>query len=83
MNLVDNVNSVFKHAGRIGYLVPDISDIIYAVVGRCVHFKHVGSRALIYGTAGCALAAWASILGILAIDYLGKYLCTGGLSRSS
>ena len=83
MYLVDDIHALFKRCGSVDHLVADIADIVYAVVGGCVHFKHVGCRTRFDRAAGIADKARRAVYGLLAVDRLGKDLCAGGLTRSA
>ena len=46
MHLIDDVNLVFSHLGRDPYLVDEVPDIVYRVVGGRVEFKDVKGKIL-------------------------------------
>ena len=83
MHLVDDIDLVFTLGGRVGYLVADLSDVVHAVVGGCVHLHHVQNAAVVDASADLALTAGVTVLGMQAVDCLGKYFCDGCLTGSS
>ena len=44
VHLVNDVYAVFAFCGRIAHLIPDLSDIIHAIIGRGVNLYHVHRR---------------------------------------
>jgi hypothetical protein len=83
VNLVYDVNPVFKIRRRINDLISDITDVINTVVRCGVHFKHVCGRTRVDRLTSGAFAARASVYGRQTVDRLGKDLRAGGLSGTS
>ena len=70
-------------AGGIGCLVPQVADVVHAVVGGSVHFHHIEDAAIVDAFADLALAAGVAVLGMEAVDRLGKDLGAGGLAGAA
>ena len=83
MNLVYDVDAVFKECGSEADLVLEVTDVINAVIARRVHLDNVGSDAAVYRAAGLTPVAGIAVSRRFAVYGLGKYLGTAGLSRSS
>ncbi len=80
MHLVDDVDLVFTLGGRVGYLVADLSDVVYAVVGGCVDLYHIHGSACRYRAAGRARSAGITIHRMFAVHRPGENLRHGGLA---
>ena len=80
VHLVDDVYLIVAGAGGVGRLVPQIADIVHAVVGGGVHLHHVQDAAVVDAPAGLALAAGVAPHGVQAVDRLGENLGAGGLA---
>jgi len=83
VHLIDDVYLIMAGAGGIGCLVPQVADVVHAVVGGSVHFHHIEDAAVVDAFADLALAAGVAILGMEAVDRLGKDLGAGGLARAA
>ncbi len=83
MHFIDDIDLVFSFRGRIGDLLPDLPDIVHAVVGRRIDLNDIHGRAGRNGPAGCTCPARISILRMLTVDRPGKDLRDGRLSGSS
>ena len=83
MHLVDDIHLILAGAGGIGGLVPQVADIVHAVVGGCVHLHHVQQAAVVDALADLALAAGVAVMGVEAVDRLGENLRAGGLARAA
>ena len=83
MHLIDDVHFVLSLRGTVRYLFPDLTDIVHAVVGRRVDLDHIHRRSRRDRTAHRALAAWASVHRMLAVDRLCKYFRYRCLSCSA
>ena len=46
MDLVDYIDLIFGDRGSEGYFVYYLSDILYAVVGSCVHLDYIKDGAV-------------------------------------
>ena len=80
VHLVDDVHLIAADAGGVGGLVPQVADVVHAVVGGGVHLHHVQDAAVVDAPADGALAAGVAVLGVQAVDRLGKDLGAGGLA---
>ena len=47
MDLVDNINPVFRSGRRKGSFLPQVSDIFYAIIAGGVNFHHIHHGAVI------------------------------------
>ena len=83
VDLVDDIHLVAAHRGQIGHLVPQIADVIHAVVGGGVHFHNVHDGAGIQPFADLTFAAGVGAGGIQTVDRLGKNFGTGGLAGAA
>ena len=83
VHLIDDVYLIMAGAGGIGCLVPQVADVVHAVVGGSVHLHHIEDTAVVDAFADLALAAGVAILGMEAVDRLGKDLGAGGLAGAA
>ena len=82
MHLVDDIHPHFHLRRRINGVVPQVADVVYAVVGRGVDLQHVHAGAGIDGLAGFADVAGVTVVGIQAVDRLRQNLSAAGLARA-
>ena len=82
MHLVNDIDLISSLCGPVRDLVPDLTDIVYAVVRCGVDLDHVHGSSRCDGPAHLALPAWASVDRMLTVHCLRKYLRYGRLSRS-
>ena len=83
MHLVDNINPVLCTNGSIVSFLTQITDIVNAVVTCGVNLDNVKYCARINAAANLTFVAGVTVNQILAVNCLGKYLCTACLTRSS
>ena len=83
MHLVDDVNLIGADAGGIGCFVPQVADVVHAVVGGGVDLHHVQDGAVVDAAAHLALAAGVAALVVRAVDGLGEDLGAGGLAGAA
>ena len=83
VHLVDDIHLILTGAGGVGGLVPQVADIIHAVVGGCVHLHHVQQAAVVDALADLALPAGVAIYRVQAVDRLGKNFGAGGLAGAA
>ena len=83
VHLVDDIYFIPALAGGVGRLIPQAADIVHAVVGGRVHLHHVQDAAVVDTAADGALAAGVAVVGVEAVDRLGKDLGAGGLARAA
>ncbi len=69
--------------GGIGCLVPQVADIIHAIVGGSVHLHHIKDAAVVDALADLALTAGVAVVGMQTVDRLGKNFGTGGLAGAA
>ena len=67
MNLVDDVYAFLQHGWGIDNLVPQVADVIYAVVAGSVDFQYVRGIAAVDGFARKATVAGIPVDRLLAI----------------
>ena len=70
MHLIDNVDLVFSCGGRIGDLLPDLTDVVHTVVGCGIDLDDVHGSARSDGLAGRTFPAGISVHGMLTVDGL-------------
>ena len=80
VHLVDDVYLVPAGAGGVGGLVPQVPDVVHAVVGGGIHLHHVQQAAVVDAFADLALPAGVSVDRMQAVYRLGKDLGAGGLA---
>ena len=83
MNLVDNIDAIFKHCRSINDGITDITDIIDTVVACGIHFKDIGSNLIFYSKACFAFPAGITFAGRKTVNGLSKDLGAAGLTRSA
>ena len=83
MNLINNIYLIPPFCRAVRYFLPDLADIIHAVVRRRVDLDHIHRSSRRHRTAHGTLAARTSVLWMLAIHRLGKYLRHASLTRSA
>ena len=83
VDLVDDIDALFQRGGGKGGLLPDVPDVVHAVVGGGVDLTDVQSRVLQNSPAGGAGVAGAAIDGVLAAHRPGQDLGAGGLSGAA
>ena len=83
MHLVNDVHTLFDGNGGEHGLLTKLTDIVNTVVGSGIYLNDIKNAAVLDAGTGRAFAAWITVFGMLAVQGLGKNLCTGGLARSS
>ena len=83
VHLVDDIHLILAGAGGVGGLVPQVADVIHAVVGGCVHLHHIQQAAVVNAFADLARPAGIAIDRMQAVDRLGKDLGAGGLAGAA
>ena len=83
MHLVDDVHLIGADAGRISRLIPQVADVVHAVVGGGVDLHHVQDGTVVDAPAHLALAAGVAALVVGAVDCLGENLGAGGLAGTA
>ena len=82
MHLVDDVYLIPAYRRQIGYLVPQVADIIHAVVGGCVHLDDIHDGAAVDALTDLTGTTGISAGMIQTVHRLGKDLGTGGFAGS-
>ena len=82
MHLVDNVNFIFAFRGRIGHLIPNLTNIVHTVIGGRVDLNNIHGRLGVNSLTHLTFIAWTSVHRMKAIDRFGKNFCHGGLARA-
>ena len=70
MNLVNNIDAELTVDGRKAGFVPDIADIVNAVVACGVNFNNIKHSAGVYPTANFTFVAGIAMVGVQAVDRL-------------
>ena len=82
MRFVDDIHPVFGGGRRKGRLLPQVPDVVHAVVAGGVDLHHVQNGAVVDPTADFAFVAGISLHRMQTVDRLGENLRTGGFSRA-
>ena len=80
VHLVDDINPVFRHGRGEIDLLPQIPDVVHAVVGGGVDFHHIHDGARVDPPADLAFVAGIPLPGLQAVDRLGQNLGAGSLA---
>ncbi len=80
VHLVDDIDLVLAHGGQVGGLIPQVADVIHAVVGGSVDLGNIQHAAVVHAFADDAHTAGIGAGSIQAVDRLGKDLGAGGLA---
>ena len=80
MHLVDDIHTHFHLGWSINRVIPQIPDVVYAVVGGGIDFQHVHAGARINGPAGLTAVAGVAIVRVQAVDCLGEDFRAAGLT---
>ena len=83
MHLVDDIDLVLPFRGGVGHLLPDLADIVHAVIGSGVDLYHIHGSACRDRAAGRAGPTGISIHRMLTVYRLRENLGHRGLSGSS
>jgi len=83
VHLVDDVDLVFGQRRRILDLVPQLADLVHAVVAGGVDLQHVHAVFLLQGLADFAFAAGIARPGIQTVDRPGEHLGRSGLTGAA
>ena len=83
MHLIDDIHLISSLRRTVGYLFPDLTDIVHTVVGSRIHLHHVQNAAVIDALADLTLAAGVSIDRMQAVDCLCKDLGAGGFAGAA
>ncbi len=82
MHLVDDVDPFFYLCRRIYHIIPNGSDIIYAIIRRCIDLLYIKDISSINAPARGTAVAGIPIHWIFTVYGLGQYLGTGGFTRT-
>ena len=77
MDLVNDIDLVLADRGQIRHLVPQVADVVNAVVGGSVHLDDVHDSAGVDTLADLTFAAGVRAGGIQTVDRLGEDLGAG------
>ena len=80
VHLVDDVYLISAAGGGVGGLVPQVADVVHAVVGGGVHLHHVQDGAVVDALADGACPAGVAAVGVEAVDRLGEDFGAGGFA---
>ena len=82
MDLVDDIHPHFHLGGRVDGIVPQVPDVVHAVIGGGVNFQHVHAGTGIDGPAGGTAVAGISAYRVQAVDGFGQNFGAAGLARA-
>ena len=74
---------IVSFSRTIGHLLTDLTDIVNAVIGRCIDLDHVHGGASLYRLTHVTFTTGTSIYRMLAIYCFCQYFCNGSLTGSS
>ena len=80
VHLIDDIHTLLDRNGGEHGLLTQLTNIVNAVVGRSVDLYNIKNTAVLNSDAGGAFAAGIAVFGMLAVECLGKDLCTCGLA---
>ncbi len=83
MHLINDIYLITPLCRRILYLINDLADIVYSVVGGGIDFDHIHRGSLCNPPAHRAFSTGASLCWIFTVDRPCQNLCYGGFSGSS
>ena len=78
--LVNDIHTHFHLRRGVNGIVPEITDVIHAVIGGSVDFQYIHTGAGINGLASLAAVAGVPVIRIQAVDCLGKDLGATGFA---
>ena len=81
--LVDDIHTHFHLRGGVNSIVPEVPDIVHAVVGRGIDFQHVHAGAGINGPTGLAGIAGIAVVRVQAVHRLGQNFGAAGFARAT
>ena len=83
MRLIDNINAVFGDIGQKNGFLPQVTDIIHAVIAGGINLHYIHQAAVIHAAAAVTLAAGAAIHRVAAVHRLGDELGAGGFAGAT
>ena len=83
MYLVDDIYAVSSYLRRDAYLIHQCLDIIYSIVGCCIHFDDVGNGTGEDPLAGRTSSAGVAVDGRLAVERARQNFCARGLTGTA
>ena len=83
MHLVDNVDPVFTAGGGVVDLLPQVADIVYAVVGGGVDLYYIVDGAAVQPFTDLACVARLAVHSVGAVHRLGQDFGAGGFAGAA
>ena len=83
MDLVHDVDPFFDGGRGVDRLIPQGSDLVYAVVGGGVQLQYIQNGAILNAQAGGALVAGVTVLRVFTVDRPSQNLGAGCLAGAS
>ena len=83
MNLINDVDFIFSLCGTVGYLLPDLTDIIHTIIGGSIDLYHIHGSSRLDCLAHGALVAGTSIHRMLTVHCLCQDLSYCGFTCTS
>ena len=80
MHLIDDIHPLFYLGRRVNRIVPQVTNVIHAVIGGSIDFQHIHAGSVINGAARRTSITGIPPIGMLTVDRLGKNLRAGGLA---
>ena len=82
MHLIDDVHTHLHLRRCINDIIPQVTDIIYTIIGGCIDLQHIHTGAVINTAASLTAITGIPILRILTVYSLRQDLGGAGLTRS-
>ena len=80
MHLVHDIHPLADLGGGIHRVVPQVPDVVHAVVGGGIDFQHIHTGTGVNGPAGLALVAGIAVVRVEAVHRLCQNLSAAGLA---
>ena len=82
MHLVHDIHPLTNLGRGIDRIVPQIPDVVHAVIGCGIDFQHIHTGPGINGPAGLALIAGVAVIRVQTVDRLCQNFGAAGLARA-
>ena len=82
MNFINDVHTHFYLRRCINRIIPQITHIVYTVVGCSIDLQNIHAGTGINGLTTAAAITGVSILWVFTIDRFSKDFCAAGFARS-
>ena len=83
MHLINDIHLILSLCRTVYYLFPDLTNVIYTIVGSCINLNYVHGSSGRNRFAHLAFPTRTSVYWVLAVYCFGKYFCHCRLTGSS